>query len=370
MLYATRQDQMTGFATNRQNPLLPKRLDAIALWLIAALHLAVAVSFLIILFSLSQAHAAEPESCGGTNLLTEMQQSDPERYAAVVSEGDKVPNGKGLFWKIEKPGLPTSYLLGTMHVTDPRVLKMPAGAATAQASANTIIIESDEILDDQKAMAALLMKPDLMMFTDGTSITDLISPEDKLRLETGLKERGITLAVVAKMKPWMISSFVSLPPCEFTRKAAGASFLDKKIALDAIAAGKTVAGLETLSEQLVAMSELPVKFHLQALIETLQLGPKMSDIMETMTELYLSGDIGMTMPMLKAVSPPETPDESGYASFEQRIILDRNTVMATRSAPYFEKGGIFMAVGALHLPGDAGVIALLRKQGYTVTAAN
>jgi len=361
---------MTSFVPDRQVYVLPKRLGDIALWLIAALHLLVAASLVFILFSIAPAHAAEDASCGGANLMTQLQQTNPKRYAEVIAEGEKVPNGKGLFWKIEKPGLPTSYLLGTMHVTDPRVLTMPAGAAAAQESANTIIIESDEILDDQKALAALMMKPDLMMFTDGSSITDLISPEDKALLEKGLKERGVPLAAVSKMKPWMISSFVSLPPCEFTRKAAGASFLDKKIALDAIAAGKTVAGLETLSEQLVAMSELPVKFHLQALIETLKLGPKMADVMETMTQLYLSGDIGMTMPMLKAVSPPEGDDEAGYASFEQRIILDRNRVMATRSAPYFEKGGIFMAVGALHLPGDAGVIALLRQQGYTITAAN
>ncbi|MFX5918460.1 TraB/GumN family protein, partial [Acinetobacter baumannii] len=91
---------------------------------------------------------------------------------------------------------------------------------------------------------------------------------------------------------------VALPACEFARKATGLSFLDKKLAEDAVANGKRLVGLETMVEQLTAMSELPMEFHLQALIETLELGDRMDDVMTTMTDLYVAGDIGMTMPML------------------------------------------------------------------------
>jgi uncharacterized protein YbaP (TraB family) len=89
-----------------------------------------------------------------------------------------------------------------------------------------------------------------------------------------------------------------------------------------------------------------------------------------MTDLYLSGDIGMTMPMLKTVTPEEEGENSDYAAFEQRVILDRNKVMAERAAPILDSGNVFMAVGALHLPGKDGVIELLRQQGFTVTAVN
>jgi len=341
----------------------------ILLWLIAAFHMLLAAALLAVIFSVTPADAAE-DNCNGKDLLSELRQNEPARYAEAVKEADATPNGKGIFWKIEKPGLKPSWLLGTMHVTDPRVLNLPPRAQEAHDGADTIVIESDEILDEKKATASLLMRPDLMMFTDGTTIEKLLSPEDYTRLEDGLKQRGIPLSAVSRMRPWMIASAVALPACEMARKAKGVQFLDQKIAADAAAEGKQVKGLETLAEQLQAMAELPTEFHLKSLIETLELGAKMNDVVETMTDIYLSGDIGMTMPMLKTVTPEGSEEDSDYAAFEQRIILDRNKVMAERAAPILANGNVFMAVGALHLPGDQGVIQLLRKQGFTVTAVN
>lgn len=350
------------------------RLSAVLLWAAASVPALLATLLLLTLLALRPAHAddhaAGANACSGSNLLTALQQSDPAKYNSVMAEADKIPNGKSIFWKIEKSGLKPSWLLGTMHVTDPRVLTMPKGAPEADAAANTIIVESDEILDEKKAAIALLAKPDLTMFTDGSTISKYLSPDDNARLEAGLKERGIPLSAVSRMRPWMISSVVALPPCEIARKAKGAEFLDQKLAVDASHAGKQVKGLESLAEQLQAMADLPTEFHLKSLIDTLALGDKMKDVVETMTDLYLSGDIGATMPMLKTVAADGEENDSDYAAFEQRIILDRNKVMAERAAPILAAGNVFMAVGALHLPGESGLVELLRKQGFTVTAVD
>lgn len=337
------------------------------LWLIALLHLLMAASLVIALLSLSEANAAQDADCGGSNILAGLEKSDPAGLAALREQADAVPNGKGLLWKIEGRGSAPSFLLGTMHVTDPRVLAMPAGAADAFAGASTVVVESDEIIDERKASAALMMRPDLTMFSDNRTIDDFLKPEDRARLEAGLKARGIPLPLVARMKPWMIASFVALPACEFTRKAAGASFLDKKLAEDAVDQGKSLKGLETLVEQLSAMDSLPVEWHLQALIDTLALGKTIEDVLATMTDLYLAGDTGMIMPMMKSVSERVSSDDPGYADFEQRIIIERNRTMAARAEPILKEGGAFMAVGALHLPGKEGLIELLRQQNFTVT---
>jgi hypothetical protein len=72
---------------------------------------------------------------------------------------------------------------------------------------------------------------------------------------------------------------------------------------------------------------------------------------------------------MKAVSQEMSPDNStDYADFEQRIVIDRNKTMATRAKPILDGGSAFMAVGALHLPGNEGVIELLRKDGFNVSS--
>jgi uncharacterized protein YbaP (TraB family) len=349
-------------------PTLPRLSPSdIGLWIVSALPLVLVALLLATLLVVSPARASDT-ACHGENLLVTMEKEKPEELAKIRAEAAKVPNGQGIFWKVEKEGLKPSYLLGTMHVTDPRVLTMPNGAREAAAAADVVVIESDEILDEQKAAASLLMHPELTMFTDGKSVKDHLDAAELAKLESGLKERGLALGAVARMKPWILASFVALPACEMSRKAAGASFLDKQIAEDAVKAGKPIAGLETLVEQLEAMADLPVDFHFKALIETIALGDKMEDVIETMTELYLAGDIGMTMPMLKAVAPTESgEDESAYAAFETRIVRDRNLVMVEGSKQHLAKGNAFIAVGALHLPGEEGLVELLRGQGYTVT---
>ena len=201
--------------------------------------------------------ARAEEACAGRDLMAEWRSSDPAAVAAVEKEAAAIPNGKGIFWKIEKPGIPASYLLGTMHVTDPRVLAMPNGAMEAKSGAHVIVVESDEILNEQQAMAKILAKPGLTMMTDGKTIQSYLPADDVAKLEAGLKARGIPLAAVSRMQPWMLSSFIALPACELARKAEGASFLDKKIAEDAARAGKPVKGLETMEEQLSAMASIP-----------------------------------------------------------------------------------------------------------------
>ena len=341
--------------------------DAV-LWLAALMHLLVAISFAAVLFSVSPAFAdTQPVACGGENLLTQLSEDDPDTYARLRAKANAIENGKGIFWKIEKADVAPSYLLGTMHVTDPRVLAMPEAARSAYARAGTVVVESDEIADEKKASALVLTRPDLTMFADGRTITSFIDAQEAEQLAEGLKSRGLSLAAVSRMKPWLIASFVALPACELARKAAGASFLDQKLARDAIADGKTLKGLETMLEQITALDSLPLEPQIEGLIQAAMLGDAIEDVIETMSQLYLAGDTGMVIPMMRAAMP-ETPEgTAGYADFEQRIIIDRNHRMAERAVPILNEGNAFVAVGALHLPGKEGLVALLRERGFTLT---
>jgi uncharacterized protein YbaP (TraB family) len=208
-----------------------------------------------------------------------------------------------------------------------------------------------------------------MMFTDATTITSLVDPKDLPALEKGLAERGMPLAAMNKMKPWMISGVLAVPACETKRIQGGALLLDIKLGTEAQAAGKTIGGLETIIEQFDAMASLPMKSHIDGLVEAASLGDLSNDVLETMIDLYTKGEIGKIMPLIRDVSPKSAGSKNGSADFEEVMIHTRNATMAKRAAPFLDKGNAFVAVGALHLPGEKGLVKMLNDAGYTVTEA-
>lgn len=139
----------------------------------------------ILLFQLAlilPANATEPPACTGKNLLAEMERSDPQALVTLRKQAAETPNGKGIFWKIERAGTEPSYLLGTMHITDPRVVSTPEGAWAPFDNADTVALEL-ESLEPMDIGRALFSYPELTMLTDGTSGKTLLSAEEVSRLE-------------------------------------------------------------------------------------------------------------------------------------------------------------------------------------------
>ncbi|WP_099866932.1 TraB/GumN family protein [Pararhizobium haloflavum] len=339
---------------------------------LGAVHAIVMLSLILVLLAIgNQAFAqemADTEECGGANLVEAMRRDDPQGLETLLAEAEATPNGSGLLWRIEDDGAAPSWLFGTMHVSDPQVTELAPETEKAFNAAATIVIETDEIIDPERAQSAILARPELTMFTDGETLESLMKPGDYALVSERLEELGLPVAAVTRMKPWMVAGLIALPACEMARKAKGEAFLDKMLAEEAIAKGKVLKGLETVEEQLTAMAELPMEFHLDGLVETVSLGPLLDDVMTTMTDLYLEGKTGMILPMIRQAAPAGSQiDGEGYAAFEERIILARNRLMAERAVPIISEGNAFIAVGALHLPGEEGLIALLRDAGYRVT---
>lgn len=314
---------------------------------------------------ISSGHAIADSCYNGRDLLAEKVKEQPNFMASIEKEANKIPNHKGLLWKITKDGSAPSYIFGTFHLSDPRVTNLMPAAQQAFDLSEGVIVETTDMLDPKNIMALMLEKPDLMRFTDGTTIMSLLPDDKKNEIEDRLAERGVTLLALNKYRPWMIYSMLVLPSCETKRKAANMEVLDQQIAKNAIASGKALVGLETMSEQIEAMNRIPMDFHIKSLISAVDFMDDADDIMETMVGMYLNQEIGQIVPALNKLLP-DYMDEEGYGSFEQIILSERNHLMADRAAPLFQSGGYFMAVGAMHLPGEKGVLELLKKQGFSV----
>lgn len=337
---------------------------------VTAVMLAMFTSFLMVLAQASHAGAQTTgqDACGGTNLIEEYRANDPEKLATLEAEAEKEIFGNSIYWKIEKDGLPASYVLGTMHMADERIANLDGARLEGFSASQTVIVENIEALDPAQASAALLQHKDMTLYTDGTTLLERLDAETQAALKVAAEERGMPLGVVQIMRPWLVATSLALPACELAAKQSGKPVLDGLIVQKAREQGKQLVGLETIGEQFSAMANLPEDFHLEALRETLKMGDLAEDVIHTMKDLYLDGKIGMIMPLTKLVSP-KTSGSGEYENFKDSLITRRNAVMVERSLPLLEKGAAFIAVGALHLPGESGLINSFEKAGYTVTPA-
>lgn len=295
------------------------------------------------------------------------------RLAELRREAAETPNGTGRLFRVEKAGRAPSWLFGTMHLSDPRVLALPEPAERAFEDSRQLVIESTDILNPASMSAALLTRPDLTSLPAGEKLTDLLTPDDLAKVEPALAARAMPLGSVQTLQPWFVATSLALPPCEMARAGKGGVVLDLTLGKRAEAEGKPVAGLETAIEQLEALASPPLDMQLRNLVASVELGDRLPDIFETMVDLYLRGETGLITPATEALMPEGSNDAQAIAdnqAFEDRIIHQRNAVMEERLRPLLEAGGQFVAVGALHLPGQDGLVERLRRAGWTVTRAD
>lgn len=324
------------------------------------------------LVSLASASAfAKDVSCKGINLIDEMRTKQPELVSKIEQAAGSQPYGRGVLWQVSKPGTEPSFLFGTMHMADPRLIKLPENAEAAFNRSGTLALEITEILDPQKMAGQAFNLMKYTNYLDGSTLSQRLIPDQKAMLEKRLADHaGLPWIVVDKMKPWVAMGMIALPACELARKQAGKPFLDMSLGLRARQQGKSIAALETMQGQMAAMDSLPEKIMIDALLDTAKLEGQLDNIFETMIQLYLKGEMGMIWAMMSHLGPQgveQTENASYYAEFQQVIVDERNITMADESAKLIDKGGAFIAVGALHLPGEKGLLNILAQRGYTIS---
>ncbi|MGU3573978.1 TraB/GumN family protein [Brucellaceae bacterium C25G] len=299
------------------------------------------------------------------NLLPDFISDHADIYQELERQAAATPNNTGLLWKISKPDTKTSYLFGTMHLSDPRISNAPAPVLDALDQAQTIIIETTDVLDPKFLFKIIVEKPELVHMQDNQTLSKLFSDQEQVEIRHQLAKRNINLSSLDKLQPWIVNSQLAMPQCESILQAKGEVALDLKLAKRAQSQNKLLIGVETAAEQLEAMKEIPIEFHRKGLLATARTIENVDNFMETLTQLYLEGRISLMTPLLQALDE-DGFDDDDYKKFEEIMINKRNHNMAERSLDYFNEGDVFMAVGALHLPGKDGLVELLRAQGFTV----
>ncbi len=323
-----------------------------------------------LLLGLAPAGAQTPPACGGTDLHAKLQHEQPAVFEAVRAEAEAQPNGEAIFWRIERSGLEPSFLLGTAHVTDPRVTELSQAAAAALAGAETVALELKELRDPKELAMASMGQARFMVLPAGQSLWDLIPDADEFLIRDNANLPPGAANTLYGYQPWVVAAMLSIPACETARRKAGIGSLDEAVAAAAEKQDSKLIGLETVEEQLSVLAALPLDIQAKYLLSVARLGPKTGDYFETLVSLYVQRRITAYMPLALKLEPLDKDGEAMLVYFETDLIRKRNRTMLRRAAALLARGDAFIAVGALHLPGDDGLVELIRKAGYTVTAVN
>jgi uncharacterized protein YbaP (TraB family) len=299
-------------------------------------------------------------------MLTAMAQDDPAALAGIEAQAAAVPNGEGRFWRVERPGTAPSHLFGTFHASA-AAATVPDAAWAALDDARLVVLEID--LDEQTAIKERLARnPQLAYDRSAPPLSSRLDDESIATIRTALTLRGVPGALGEQMRPWMLFSLLSLPVCEMQAQVMGAQALDAAIARRASEAGVPQQGLETFDDVIAAFDRIGP----EALLAMLAGDRAMLDIEEdafrTTLDLYADGRIAaiasFTTWLTERYAGPGTAS-AGDAALA--VLVDgRNAAWLPALEDALGGGNAFVAVGALHLPGEHGLIEMLRDHGWTV----
>ncbi len=266
------------------------------------------------------------------------------------------PTEKALLWKIEKEGLTApSYLFGTIHIIPSDDFFYPSGTLAAIEASKTMVFEIDmSVMTDMSQQMALMQKA---IMKDGQKLSDLITEEEYKIVKAHFDKMGLPLAMFERMKPAFLSVFASE---EMSPNVLQSGEM-KSYEMEFMEIGQTQkmesGGLETVDYQLSVFDSIPYTDQAKMLVESIQNAGEGEDELAKMIDVYKKQDLqGM-----EAMFSDESLGDMDI------LLNNRNKNWIAPMKEYMSNNPTFFAVGAGHLVGEEGVIALLRKEGYTLT---
>lgn len=259
-----------------------------------------------------------------------------------------------LLWRISGNGLSRpSYLFGTMHLTDKKVFFLGDSLYRAIEQCEGFAAELDmnrlgmqminHVINDRETKAA----------TEAVRVKDAVHPELWNRYKDALAEKLDKPA--DKITVNDLEEIESALQSEVFTKGEMPTFLDAYLFGIARRMGKWVGGLEELKDQLEHLDADDIE-------EKIQMALFDDDYyrsgIDWMKKIYVAQQLDSLDSYLYR------EEESGRKDF---IMIKRNLKMARGMDSLSAIRSTFFAVGAAHLPGDSGVISLLRGKGYTVS---
>jgi len=278
--------------------------------------------------------------------------------AAAVAADEARVYGQGRLFEVSRAGTPPSHVFGTMHSNHPTVLKLTPKVTQALKSSSALLVE---VVQGPELDATLA---NAMVLADGRTLASIVGPDLMAQVTSAANDYGLLPENLNRLRPWAVMFLFSVPKSEFDREATGQRGLDEALQVYATKQGKKVMGLERAEELTNFLSGLADADQSAMLRMTLLHHAEIERLFEDIRQAYLRGDLDRLHAMSRALSAGE--DARLNDLFERELIDARNQRMAERMLPQLRTGSAFVAVGALHLSGEQGILRLLEQAGFRI----
>lgn len=255
-----------------------------------------------------------------------------------------------LLWEVTGNGLDAaSYIFGTFHLMCRHDIKFSGQLTQAVKNAGEIYLEMD--MDDPSVMMGGLM---LMNMKGDKKLVDLYKPGEYKRLENFFNDSlHMSLKLFGNMKPAFLESMLypKLMPCK------DLSGVEEELMKLAKADKKEIQGLETMEFQASVFDSISYEEQAKELLKTIDSLDSYKLSFDTMMNVYKSQQITKIEELFNK-------SEFGMENNQDLLLNNRNANWVKQLKGIMKKGPVFVAVGAGHLVGGKGLIALLKNEGY------
>ena len=272
--------------------------------------------------------------------------AQPKQTVLLINKDDN-----SLLWQVSGNGLQQpSYLFGTFHLMCKDDIHFSDQLKVAVSRVDKVYMEMD--MDDPATMLSGLF---LMNMKDKT-LPELYTATDYKRVSAFFKDSlGISLISLQKIKPFFLEAMMypKMMPCKTI------SGVEEELMKIAKLQKKEIKGFETMEFQAGIFDSIPYEEQAKELLKSIDSLASNKKEFDTMMDVYKSQRVGEIENLF-------SKSESGMEAHQDILLDNRNKNWVAQLKIIMKTDKVFVAVGAGHLVGKQGLIALLRKEGYTV----
>jgi uncharacterized protein len=249
------------------------------------------------------------------------------------------------------------YLVGSVHLLTKDFYPLSPAFETAYKESDLLLEEVD--LGDMQEPASQLQMLSRGMLPSEQSLDKLVSPATFAAVTKRFSDIGMPIEPIKRFKPWLAA--LTLMAMEWQKAGFDANLgLDKHFYDRAKTDGKSIEGLETVEYQVSRFDEMSAELQDRLLAETLKGLDTEQANMAKLVESWRAGDA----PAIERIVLKDLKQEP---QLYQRLLVERNKNWLPKlEALFARRGRAFVVVGAAHLVGPDGLIAMLKAKGYTV----